>query len=90
MSKADKVITKNQERVMDKLPGLDEELFLLKMTAKAKENGEVTIKAITPVSFVELTCRDEEQALQAFSQLGKRLLTTIESELDELKGDMES
>lgn len=87
MSKADKKIKKNQEKV--NLASLDEKLILLQMSAHEEENGEVTIKATTPVSFVEMTCPNEEVALQIFSQLGKRLLTTIESELEELQGDME-
>ncbi len=67
-----------------------DELVLLKMTSyKDESTGEVTIKAITPVSTVELTTT-EEIALQVFTQLGKRLLETIESELIELKGDMET
>ena len=66
-----------------------EDLILLKLTSKKEENGEVTIKAITPLSTVELTT-SEEIALQIYSQLGSRLLETIESELIELKGDMES
>ena len=59
------------------------------MTHKREENGEVTIQAITPMSSVELTT-SEEIALQVYQQLGARLLETIESELEELKGDMES
>ena len=66
-----------------------EDLILLKMTHKREENGEVTIQAITPMSSVELTT-SEEIALQVYQQLGARLLETIESELEELKGDMES
>ena len=66
-----------------------EDLILLKLSAKKEENGEVTIMATTPVSTVELTA-SEEVALQIYTQLGSRLLTTIESELIELKGDMES
>ncbi len=60
------------------------------MIATKNDNGEITIKAITPVSTVELTTSNEEVALQAYSQLGQRLLETIESELIELKADMES
>lgn len=67
-----------------------EELILLRMIATKNDNGEITIKAITPVSTVELTTSNEEVALQAYSQLGQRLLETIESELIELKADMES
>lgn len=66
-----------------------QELTLLKLTSHLHENGECTVKAITPVSTVELTAPNEEVALQVFSQLGQRLLETIESELIELKGDME-
>ncbi len=66
-----------------------QEIVLLKMTA-VKEGDTILIRAITPVSTVELATESEEMALQAYSQLGKRLLETIESELIELKGDMES
>ncbi len=65
------------------------ELVLLKMTSHKEDNGEVTIRAITPMSTVELTS-SEEIALQVFKQLGQRLLTTLESELENLKEDMES
>ena len=67
-----------------------QELTLLKLTSHLHDSGECTIRAITPVSTVELTAPTEEVALQVFTQLGKRLLETIESELIELKGDMES
>ena len=66
-----------------------EDLILLKLTTKKENNGEVTIQAVTPISTVELTT-SEEIALQVYQQLGARLLETIESELIELKGDMES
>ena len=66
-----------------------DDLRLLKMSAKNEENGEVTIRVTSPISTVELTA-SEEVALQIYSQLGSRLLETIESELIELKGDMES
>ena len=66
-----------------------EDLILLKLEAKYEENGEVTIRAITPISSVELTT-SKEIAKQVYVQLGQRLLETIESELEELKGDMES
>ncbi len=65
------------------------ELILLKMTTQQNSNGEITIKATTPVSTVELTAT-EEIAQQVFQQLSQRLLETIESELIELKGDMEA
>ncbi len=66
-----------------------EDLILLKLTTKKEENGEVTISATTPISTVELTT-SAEIALQIYKQLGARLLETVESELIELKGDMES
>jgi len=54
------------------------ELVLLKMTSHLDEKtGDVTIRAITPISTVELTT-SEEIALQVFQQLGSRLLETIE------------
>lgn len=66
------------------------ELYLLKMDAYLDEKtGEVTIRAISPVSTVELTSTPEI-AEQVFQQLASRLMETIESELIELKGDMES
>jgi len=65
-----------------------DDLILLKLTHEILENGEVTIRAITPVSSVELTTT-EEIASQIYAQLGQRFLETIESELEELKGDME-
>ena len=82
--KAAKQLKKSQDNA-----GAYEDLALLKMTAFQHENGEVTIKAITPVSTVELTAPNEDVGLQVFSQLGKRLLASIESELENLKGDME-
>ena len=67
-----------------------QDLILLKITVeKDEDKGEATIRAVTPVSTVELTA-PEEIALQVHGQLAKRLLETIESELEELKGDMES
>ncbi len=67
-----------------------DDLILLKMSAvKDEESGEVTIKATTPISTVELTTT-EEIAMQVYAQLSQRLLETVESELIELKGDMES
>ncbi len=66
-----------------------DDLILLKLTAKKEENGEITIQAITPISTVELTT-SEEIAKQVYQQLGARFLETIESEMIELKGDMES
>ena len=66
-----------------------DDLILLKMSAKFEDNGEVTISAKTPLSSVELTTT-EEIAMQVYQQLGARFLETIESELEELKGDMES
>lgn len=72
------------------------ELTLLKLTLTIVESynsdtgKEWIIKASTPVSFVELTVQKEEIAQQAYAQLGQRLLETLESELEELKGDMES
>lgn len=69
---------------------MSKDLILLKVTTtRDKKKGEATIKAATPVSFVELTA-PEEIALQIHAQLCQRLLETIESELEELKGDMES
>ncbi len=65
------------------------DLILLKLTHKLEENGEITIQAITPISSVELTTTPEI-AQQVYQQLGTRFLETIESELEELKGDMES
>ena len=65
------------------------ELILLKITV-VNEGDEWVIRASTPVSFVELTVNSEEVAQQVNAQLGQRLLDTIESELEELKGDMES
>lgn len=62
---------------------------ILWMENLREANGDYTIRAKTPVSSVELTVSSKEIALQIFQQLGKRLLTTIESELEELKGDME-
>jgi hypothetical protein len=58
------------------------------MTAKTEISGEVTINVTTPVSTVELTTT-EEIALQIYSQVGTRLLETIESELENLKFDLE-
>ena len=81
--KAAKVMKRSKQNA-----GAYEDLALLKMTAFQHENGEVTIKAITPVSTVELTAPNEDVGLQVFSQLGKRLLASIESELVELKEDM--
>jgi len=66
-----------------------DDLILLKLTADKEDNGEITIKAITPISTVELTT-SAEIAEQIYSQLGQRFLETIESEMIELKGDMES
>ena len=66
-----------------------DDLILLKLSSRKEENGEVTIMATTPISTVELTAT-EEIAMQVFAQLGQRLLETVESELIELKGDMET
>ena len=65
------------------------DLILLRLEAKREDNGDVTIVARTPISSVELTT-SEEIAKQVYVQLGARFLETIESELEELKGDMES
>ena len=66
------------------------ELILLKITVtENSEAGEATIRAITPVSTVELTA-ETSIAKQIHGQLAARLLETIESEMIELKGDMES
>jgi len=65
------------------------ELVLLKLTATVDGEDYVTT-ATTPVSSVEMRTTNEEVAKQAYTQLGKRLLETIESELEELKGDLES
>ena len=66
------------------------ELILLKITVtEDNETDEATIRAITPVSTVELTAQTDI-AKQIHGQLAARLLETIESELIELKGDMES
>lgn len=54
-----------------------------------KRDDEFVVKATTPVSTVEMATTNEEVAEQAFTQLGQRLLETIESELIELKGDLE-
>ena len=67
-----------------------QELTLLKMTAKGNDAGEMVISAITPVSSVELTSSNDEVSLQAYQQLSQRLLETIESELEELKSDLEA
>jgi len=60
------------------------------MTAKRNDAGEMVISAITPVSSVELTSSNDEVSLQAYQQLSQRLLETIESELEELKSDLEA
>ena len=64
------------------------EMTLLKLEV-SNMGQEWIVKASTPVSFVELSVNNEEIAQQVYAQLGQRLLETIESELEELKGDME-
>ena len=65
-----------------------QDLILLKLTASdIDENGEITIKAITPISTVELTAT-VEIVEQIYAQLGKRFLTSIESEMENLEEDM--
>ena len=66
-----------------------EDLILLKQTFSKTEDGEITIKLISPLSTVELTT-SEDIAQQIYTQLGTRFLDTIESELQNLKFDMES
>ena len=65
-----------------------QDLILLKLTASdVDENGEITVKAITPISTVELTAT-VEIVEQIYAQLGKRFLETIESEMENLEFDM--
>ena len=64
-----------------------QDLILLKLTHKVEENGEVTIQLVTPLSTAEVTAT-AEIAEQIYSQLGKRFLETVESEVSQLEFDL--
>jgi len=64
-----------------------QDLILLKLTHKVEEGGEVTIQLVTPLSTAEVTAT-AEIAEQIYSQLGKRFLETVESEVSQLEFDM--
>jgi hypothetical protein len=64
-------------------------MILLELES-SQENEDYIVIAKTPVSSVEMRTTSKEIAEQAYAQLGQRLLETIESELEELKGDLEA